>query len=62
VWSRLVYPEYSKEVRDKIACAQCIAVLSDGFIKCTLQLEGIVLLKTTLERAMAIKIIQENSF
>jgi len=36
--------------------------LSDGFIKHTLQLEGIVSLKTALERVMAIKVIQENSF
>jgi len=38
--SRLAYPECTKEVRDKIACTQFIAALTDGFIKRTLQLEG----------------------
>jgi len=60
--SRLAYPECTKEVRDKIACAQFIAALSDGFIKRTLQLEGVNSLRTALERAMAIKAIQGNSF
>jgi len=60
--SRLAYPECAKEVRDKIACAQFIAALKDGFIKRTLQLEGVNSLRTALERAMAIKAIQENSF
>jgi len=36
--------------------------MTNSFIKCTLQLEGIVLLKSALERVMAIKVIQENSF
>jgi len=37
--------------------------LSDGFIKRSLQVrEEIISLKTALERAMAIKVIQENSF
>jgi len=49
-------------VRDKIACAQFIAALSDGFLKRTLQLENITSLKTAVERAMAVKVIQENSF
>jgi len=60
--SRLAYPECSHEIRDKIACAQFIAGLTDGFIKRTLQLEGISSLKSAVERAMAVKIIQENSF
>jgi len=60
--SRLTYPECSHEVRDKIACAQFVAGLTDGFIKRTLQLEGISSLKSAVERAMAVKIIQENSF
>jgi len=60
--SRLAYPECIKEVRDEIACAQFIAVLSNGFIKRTLQLEGVVSLRLTVERAMAIKAIQGNSF
>jgi len=33
---RLAYPKCSDEVRDKIACAQFIAALSDGFLKRTL--------------------------
>jgi len=60
--SRLAYPECSHEVRDKIACAQFIAALSDGFLKRTLQLENITSLKVAVERAMAVKVIQENSF
>jgi len=31
--SRLAYSEYTKEVRDKIACTQFIAALPDSFIK-----------------------------
>lgn len=60
--SRLAYPECSHEIRDKIACAQFIAALSDGFLKRTLQLESISSLKSAVERAMAVKVIQENSF
>lgn len=60
--SQLAYPECSHEVRDKIACAQFITALSNGFIKRTLQLEGITSLKAAVHRAMAVKIIQENSF
>jgi len=59
--SRLAYPEYTKEIRDKVACAQFIAALSDGFIRRTLQLEGVSSLRTALERAMAIKAILGNS-
>jgi len=60
--SLLAYPECTKKVRNKIACAQFIAALTDGFIKRTLQLEGVNSLRTALERAMAIKAIQGNSF
>ena len=60
--SRLAYPECSHEVRDKIACAQFISAISDGFLKRTLQLEGIISLRSAIERAMAVKVIQENSF
>jgi len=60
--SRLAYSDHTKEVRDKIACAQFIAALTDGFIKRTLQFEGINSLRTALERDMAIKTIQGNSF
>jgi len=59
--SRLAYPECTKEIRDKVACAQFIAALSDGFIRRTLQLEGVSSLRTALERAMAIKAILGNS-
>ncbi|KMQ87965.1 hypothetical protein RF55_12625 [Lasius niger] len=60
--SRLAYPECTHEVRDKIACTQFVAALSNGFIKQTLQLENVSSLKPAIERAMAIKVIQENSF
>lgn len=60
--ARLAYPECALEVRDKIACAQFIAALTDGFVKRTLQLEGVTSLQTAIERAMAIRVIQENSF
>jgi len=30
--SRLAYPECTKKVRDKIACAQFIAALTDSFL------------------------------
>lgn len=50
------------EVRDKIACAQFIAELSEGFIKRTLQLEGVVFLKTAVERARMIRAISEENF
>jgi len=60
--SRLAYSECTKEVRDKIAFAQFIAALTDGFIKRTLQLEGVNSLRMALERATAIKAIQGNGF
>jgi len=59
---RLAYPECSLEVREKIACAQFISALTDGFIKRTLQIEGVNSLKAAVERSVAIKIIQKNSF
>ena len=43
--SRLAYPECFLEVRDKIACAQFIAALSDSFLRQTLQLEAQISLK-----------------
>jgi len=46
-------------MRDKIACAQYITVLSDGFIKRTLQLEGVSSLNSTIEKAKAIKVIHK---
>jgi len=38
---RLAYPECSLEAREKIACAQFISALTDGFVERTLQLEGV---------------------
>ncbi|KAL6262064.1 hypothetical protein P5V15_007158 [Pogonomyrmex californicus] len=49
-------------MRDKIACSQFIVALSDGNIKQILQLEGLTSLRLAVERAMAIKIMRENSF
>jgi len=60
--SRLAYPECSEEVRDKIACAQFVAALSERFIKQTLQLENVTSLRSAIQRAMTIKAIQENNF
>ena len=60
--ARLAYPECTNEVRDKIACAQFISALSDGFVKRTLQLEGINSLQLAVQRGIAIKVIQKNSF
>jgi len=59
--SRLSYPKCTKEIRDKVACAQFIAALSNSFIKRTFQLEGVSSLRAALERAMAIKAILGNS-
>ena len=60
--ARLAYPECSFAVRDKIACAQFLSALSDGFLRQTLQLEGITSLKLAVERAKAVKIIREENF
>lgn len=61
--SRLAYFECTHEVRThKIACAQIIAALTDGFLKRTLQLKNINSLKSAIEKAMAIRVIQENNF
>ncbi|XP_071644837.1 uncharacterized protein [Temnothorax longispinosus] len=60
--SRLAYPECPYAVRDKIACAQFVSSLSDGFVRRTLQLEGITSLKLAIERAKAVKIIQGGNF
>jgi len=59
---RLAYPECFLEMREKIACAQFISALTDGFIKRTLQLEGVNSLKAAVERSIAIKVIKKNSF
>jgi hypothetical protein len=62
--ARLAYSECSVEVRDKIAYTQFIAAnsLSDRFIKRTLQLEEVNSLRMTIEKASAIRVIQNNSF
>lgn len=60
--ARLAYPECSYAVRDKIACAQFISSLLDGFVRRTLQLEGLTSLKLAIERAKAVKIIQGENF
>jgi len=60
--SQLAYPECSHQVRDKIACAQFISVLSNRFVRRTLQLEGIIYMKMAVQRTMAVKVIQESNF
>ncbi|KYN12269.1 hypothetical protein ALC57_15561 [Trachymyrmex cornetzi] len=60
--SQLAYPECPDRVRDKIACAQFVSALSDGFVKRTLQMEGKTSLREATERGKAIKLIQENNF
>ena len=60
--AHLAYPECSHEVREKIACAQFISVLSDGFVKRTLHLEGVYSLKLAVQRGIAIRVIQKNRF
>ncbi|KYN06766.1 hypothetical protein ALC62_02284 [Cyphomyrmex costatus] len=60
--ARLAYSECTDSVREKIACAQFVSALSNGFLKRTLQLEGITSLRVAIERAKAIQLIQENSF
>ncbi|KYN29444.1 hypothetical protein ALC57_01111 [Trachymyrmex cornetzi] len=60
--SQLAYLECSDEVRDKIAYAQFVSALSDGFMRRALQLEGATSLRIAIERAKAIRLIQENNF
>lgn len=60
--TRLAYPEYTLEMRDKITSTQFISALTDGFINRTLQLKGINFLKSAVERSITIKTIQENNF
>lgn len=43
------YPENSQEVKDKIVCAQFVTALSDGFVRITLQLEGVTSLKMAIK-------------
>lgn len=60
--TRISYPECPYAVRDKIACAQFISSLLDRFVRRTIQLEGLTLLKLAIERAKAVKIIQRENF
>ncbi|XP_011859239.1 PREDICTED: uncharacterized protein LOC105556748 [Vollenhovia emeryi] len=60
--SRLAYAECPHDVRDKIACAQFVSGVYDGFTRRTLQLEGISSLNLAVERAKGIEIIQGESF
>ena len=60
--SRKAYSECTHEVRDKIACSQFIAALSDGFVKRTLQVEGITSLRVAIERAKTLKFINQSCF
>lgn len=59
---RKAYPECTHEVRDKIACSQFVAAMSDGFVKRSLQVEGVTSLRTAIERAKTLKLIDKNSF
>lgn len=60
--SRKAYPECTHEVRDKIACSQFVAALSDGFVKRSLQVEGVTSLGIAVERAKMLKFFNRNSF
>ncbi|XP_077277427.1 uncharacterized protein LOC143905721 isoform X2 [Temnothorax americanus] len=60
--SQKAYPECSHEVRDKIASSQFVAALSDGFVKRTLQVEGVASLKIAIERSKTLKFINQNCF
>lgn len=62
VWLLSRLAECTPAVQDKIACAQFVSALTDSFLKRTLHLEGIISLKTAIEKSIAIRIIQENSF
>lgn len=59
--SQLAYPECTHQVREKIACAQFISALYNGFVKRTLQLEGVSSLKIAIQRAMAVRVIQKGN-
>lgn len=60
--AHFAYPECSPEIRDKISCAQFVAAISDGYIKRALQMENITSLRTAVERALTLSVIQANSF
>lgn len=58
--SRFAYPECPYSVRDKLACAQLTAI-SNGFVKQTLQLEGLTSLKLAIKKAKAVKVIHAEN-
>ncbi|KYN21733.1 hypothetical protein ALC57_05894 [Trachymyrmex cornetzi] len=60
--TRLAYPECSNLMRDKIACAQFVSTLSDGYIKRALQMEGVAFLRLAIERAKTMQLIQGTCF
>ncbi|KYN18064.1 hypothetical protein ALC57_09638 [Trachymyrmex cornetzi] len=60
--ARLAYPECSDLMRNKIACAQFVSTLSDGYTERALQMEGIASLRLAIERAKAVQLIQGTCF
>ncbi len=52
---------YTDSVRDKIAYAQFVSALCNGFLKRALQLE-VTSLRVDIQRAKVRRLIQENSF
>ncbi|KYQ59432.1 hypothetical protein ALC60_01548 [Trachymyrmex zeteki] len=60
--ARMAYPECSDLMRDKIACAQFVSTLSDGYVKRALQMEGVASLRLAIERAKAVQLIQGTCF
>lgn len=55
--SRLAYCKCSSALRDKIACAQFVSALLNNFLRRILQLEGVTLLVSAVEKAKPIKAI-----
>lgn len=60
--SRLLYPECSLAIQDKIAGSHFIVALSDNFVRMTLQLKGVTSLRDAVRRSLILKEIQMNSF
>lgn len=61
-FARLAYPECAHEVRGRIACAQFVPSSANGFVKRTLQLEGITSIRMATERTKVIKKIHGDGF
>lgn len=57
----LAYPEYSLQVRDKIAFAQFIVGIHNTELKRVFQLEGIVSLSSALARTLEVKSIKDRN-